>query len=690
VATLEVGHDPAAEAGATAPRLRGWGPVVAVFGIAALAYVLIGLLQRVPLITPDEYTYAKVSQSLADGRGLSWRGAAEPFRAPLYLYVLAACWKTMSLAAGYTAAKALGAVLLCSVVVPTWIAARELLPARTALIACVLAVTGTWMTTSAALVTENLAMPLAAGALSVTFLATLRGSRRAGVAGLALAVGAVAARAQLAPLVGVIAASLLLDVAVAADRRGRLRTHAPAIAGAAALGAIGAGVLIVSGSSSMGTYSGLSGLRPSLGGFAGAAGRQWLALCVMVGIVPVVVALAGLPRAWRAAPDVRALYLVCAPATLVFVAQSGWYLAGIDASWSIQRYVEYPVPLLLVGMVALLDRALVSVRAILAAGAAVSLSLVALPEARRVIEERAAYGLQEIVGPHAWALTLGLALVAALALRRLGPPRAALAIAGIATMTLLAQSIAGWHWQIGLSRLFREQYPADIAWIDHHGDGPVARVFVYANSPLFDNAEFFSREVATVLRSPLHWRGRAIVGGSCQWSTSSDGALQADGACLGGIRRIWNDDPLVRMSFYGGRPLARDPKLGQLIAVGPRPRVRSLIVLPCNRPTPVLSPSGADFHMPSTVECTGSLVARLFLDAPGRLELVFRGGSADHAASLGSRTWMLRARRIARVALPVGPGATTTSISTDWATSAGAPQLLGAKLVSRAASADLL
>jgi uncharacterized membrane protein len=694
VASAQVRAAPAPSGESLRSQRSGWVPVAALFAIAALVYVALGLLQQVPLVTPDEYTYAKVSQSLADGHGLSWRGSDEPFRAPLYLYFLAACWKLLSVASAYTLAKALGAVALCSIVVPTWIVARELLPdPRTALIPCVLTVLGTWMTTSSTLVTENVAFPLAAGALSAAVLAIVRGNGRVGLVAVALALVAAATRAQLLPLAGVVAAAFMLDVAVAADRPARLRVHRAPLSVVAGLAVIAAIVALVSGAGSLGTYSGLSVLRPSLGAGVGAMGHQWLALCTMSGVLPVVVVLAGAPRAWRTAPDVRAVYLVAVPAALVLVAQTGWYLAGIDAGWSIQRYVEYPVPLLLVAMVVLLDRGLVSIRGVLPAGAVVAGSLLALPETRRVIEERGAYGLEAVIGRSAWApalLALLLAAGAALALRRCRPRRAVIAVAALAALPLLVQSVAGWHWQIDLSRLFRQQYPADLAWVDHHGDGPVARIFVYANSPLFDNAELFNRDVATVLRSPLPWRGRELHGGSCRWSTTDAGQLTADGACLAAVTRIWNDDPLVRMSFYGGHVLARDPRLGQLIAVGARPRIRSLIVLPCNRATPAISPSGADFHMPRAVECNGYLSARLFLDGPGTLNLVFRGGAADHQASRGARTWTLAARGITRVALPVGPGATTTTISTDWTTTSGAPQVVGATLVTRAGTTSLL
>ena len=68
----------------------------------------------------------RLARSLADGKGLTIRGDAQGLRAALWVYAISPAWLiTSSLVKAYGLTKALGAVLSCLVVVPTWFLARR-------------------------------------------------------------------------------------------------------------------------------------------------------------------------------------------------------------------------------------------------------------------------------------------------------------------------------------------------------------------------------------------------------------------------------------------------------------------------------------------------------------------------------------------------------------------------------------
>ena len=84
------------------------------------------------------------------------------------------------------------------------------------------------------------------------------------------------------------------------------------------------------------------------------------------------------------------------PTVVLLVLQSGYFVAGFETStWSIERYVMYAVPLLIVLTVVALDQRRLAVRELAIAGAVVVLPLLATPEIRLALEERAQFGTVE-------------------------------------------------------------------------------------------------------------------------------------------------------------------------------------------------------------------------------------------------------------------------------------------------------
>ena len=78
---------------------RRVGPALALAAlwlIGAVVYAVLGHHNDIPSISPDEFSYGHLARSIADGEGLAWRGIGEPFRAALYMYVIAPAWLVSS------------------------------------------------------------------------------------------------------------------------------------------------------------------------------------------------------------------------------------------------------------------------------------------------------------------------------------------------------------------------------------------------------------------------------------------------------------------------------------------------------------------------------------------------------------------------------------------------------------------
>src|SRR5689334_437862 len=122
-----------------------WRGLSLVIGGAALVYVVLGLLQPMPSVFPDEFLYGHLARSLADGHGFSWRGDDQSLHAALYVYAITPAWALFGTLDAYHVAKAFGAVMCSSTAIPVWVLARRLVTPGLALAAAALSVTGTWM-----------------------------------------------------------------------------------------------------------------------------------------------------------------------------------------------------------------------------------------------------------------------------------------------------------------------------------------------------------------------------------------------------------------------------------------------------------------------------------------------------------------------------------------------------------------
>lgn len=326
-------------------------PIALLLLAGTILYVALSLAQPIPGVFPDEFIYQHLARSTAAGDGFAWRGADVPLRAALYVYVISPAWWLASGVDAYQIAKVATAAMSCLTSVAVWSLARRLLPSSLALITAGLSLIGTWMVASSSLLTENLALPLAACALVATVMSLYNpGSRIAAIA-IGFAVVASWARLQVVVLVPAILFAHLIDVALAGKAwRERARQHRLAIAGSAALILIGAVVVLVSDASLFGNYSQVVNYRPSIGRIAGKTGLQLIEFTAMTGFLPVLlaVALSTERRAWRD-PVVGPLLAVFWPVTLLFALESGAFLAGVSGvQWGIERYMSFAMPLALV------------------------------------------------------------------------------------------------------------------------------------------------------------------------------------------------------------------------------------------------------------------------------------------------------------------------------------------------------
>lgn len=682
-----------------------WAIVAGLYLIAIAVYVALSRKQPIPLIQPDEYTYGGAAWSLAHGHGLEVLGEPANLKAALYVYLITPAWWLGSAVSAYTGAKAIGTAVLCLTILPVWWLARQFTGRWVALVPAVLVVAGTWMTAAASLLTETVALPLSAAALT----AAVMGLRRPGSWWFWWALGfsalATWARMQMGVLFAVLLIAIVLDATVLRPRhkwRTGLDRHRRPLIALGTLIVVGGIVALAGGRSTLGFYESVTNFSPTAGDVAEQVWRQLIALTVMTAMVPMALAIAAAasPAAWRDDDRLRPLLCVGLTAVVVFVVQSAWFNAGIGAPHAVQRYVVYAAPMLLVIAVVMPVANLVPLRTAAIAGGCVALLGFATPAVAKVIEERGVYGLWLRVGDTLGAsagVAVGLvALVAvgvALALLwRARPPIAALGVGAVVLSVLLVQSQAGWTWQLDITRAFRAQFPS-LTWLDGHTGPDTTRLFGFINSPLTDTVEFFNHDVSQTLIPPDGYEGRAARGKQCDLNIGQDGVVRIDPPCDPTPAAVWNNDPLLRVAFANGRQTARQPLLGQVFRLdGGPPRLLAGIVLPCAPPTLSIAKNGARFGPanPAEVSCRDKLQASTFLRQPGTLSVTFRGGRDSHRVQADGRVVEIPPGATETVRIRVPAGAQQIQVPTDWTTAEGAPQIVGISLQSGTSSVPIL
>ena len=167
----------------------------------------------------DELLYAKLSQSIAAGHGLSIRGEHFFFPAPLASLVQAPAWLISSLPDAYAVAKFLNAAVMSAAVFPAYWLARQVVRPSFALLTAAAAVATPAMVYHGYLMSEALAYPVFLVTVAVLARALAAQSNRLALEVPAVCVLAIATRVQFLVL------PLAYLVGVAVCGRGAYRRH---------------------------------------------------------------------------------------------------------------------------------------------------------------------------------------------------------------------------------------------------------------------------------------------------------------------------------------------------------------------------------------------------------------------------------------------------------------------------------
>ncbi len=457
----------------------------------------------------DELLYAKLSQSIAAGQGLSIRGEHFFFPAPLASLVQAPAWLLSSMPDAYAAAKLLNAAVMSAAVFPAYWLARQVVRPSFALLTAAAAVATPAMFYHAYLMSEALAYPVFLITVAVLARALAGRSNRFALEVPAVCVLAIATRVQFL----VLPVAYLVGVAVCG--RGSYRRHRipAALTALLVLALVGLpGVL--------GQY----GQANTQVGHAPGAIAHWaltngvlLPYGLGLAIVPGALFGLGLMFARPRVPMERALALLTVLSTVFFLGQASLIAAG-EAHRPLERYLFYVTPLFFLAFFAYAERG--APRRFLCAGlgciGALLLSSVSLPGMTGTAAfffdaptltgfARAAYYLGLPNASLLYAVVpLALALLAfALPLTRRGAPQLfallaiGLSLAAGAAVYATDRLATGWD-----ARTFGAQ-PQD--WLDRSGLGPAR----YLSLP--ESNDFLGTQLETWNRN-LH--GIVVLGKS--------------------------------------------------------------------------------------------------------------------------------------------------------------------------------
>lgn len=695
-------EDPEADARLAEPdvdeaRDRGpsWLPLALLVGlyvIATLVYILIGRGQELPQVSPDEYQYSALARSVADGNGLTYNGGPIQggLRAALYIYAIAPAWMiTDSITQSYAIAKALGAAMICAVVFPTWLIARRYMTPLMALVPAALAVAGSWMTSSSQMIMENLALPLAAASLAALVAALARpGSRWIWIA-LVFALLATWSRAQLAVLFPIALAAVIVDVALQGRGwRERLDAHRIPLALLAGLTAIGAAIVLIS-PTVLGSYQDLPGYV-DVGRAIPLTGRQTIAFIAMAGVLPLIltVSISLRRRSWDEG-HLRSLLVVFWIATVGFVLESGFLTTSFETvDWSIQRYVEYTIPLLYVVMIAGIWRGLLAPRLLLLTTGVVAVVLLFTPAIQNIQEQRGTFGPlrrgETLLGLGPGVTMALIALIAGggtlLAVRylRSGSARAVLvtAVLVFTGAVFAVQNQSGWAWQLEQSQVWRDGFPKDLSWVDAATERPLARMVFFYNPFKTPQTEFFNRRIVrTYVPESTGVGGTPLNGFVCRWRPSASGAVTFEPRCGPSPTAFYQNDDLAKVTYYNQRVVATQRHVGRVVEVDVRPpekvRIKALIKPPCLAPIATQNVKTGGVNPPRAA-CGPLLYGAMYLDDRATVVVRFRGGPADQSVQVQG-TWGAPARsvdipagRVTDVPIVVPKGTWEWQMSFSW------------------------
>src|SRR2546421_698877 len=464
-----------------------------VFAGATLYHFLQSRGHVTPTIFNDELLYAKLSQSIAAGHGLSLRGEHFFFPSPLASLVQAPVWLLSSMTDAYAAAKLLNAALMSAAIVPAYWLARRVVRPSFALLTAVATVTTPAMVYHGYLMSEALAYPVFLTVVAVLVSAVEKPTRWTPVLVPAACALAIATRVQFV----VVPLSYLAAVAVG----GNYRRHALTAALTSALL-----VVLVAVPGALGQYGGAAHESHHPAAVAHWALTTGYLLPFALGLAVVPGALFGLALTWQ--QPVGAITIVC---SALFLGQAALISAG-EAHRPLERYLFYVTPLVFLAFFLYIERG--APRRVLhlglAGGIALLLSQVSLPG----LTGTAAFFFDSVTesayAHEAYRLGLGNAsllfallpvvlagLAVALPLRR-AAAAVTIALPAIAVQLTAATAVAGTdHLVPGWA--LRNFAAAPPNWLDRSGVRARYLVLPDANPFLGTSLESWNRDVGGVV-----------------------------------------------------------------------------------------------------------------------------------------------------------------------------------------------
>lgn len=533
-------------------------------GISAVVRVVIAAPHSTPRYFPDEYIYAELARSLADGR-LQVRGEPARFPALLESLLTAPLWLAGDVATAFRLTQALHAVVASLLAVPVYLLARRLaLPTWQCLASSALSLTLPSLLFASYLTADILGLTLAATAVYLAVVAYDSASHRSELVFLGLAGLATFARVQYVVLVPAFAVGALTVTGfrpVAAIRRFRM-TAAVLAGGLLALVALGPG-------RALGYYDGILdiGLEPS-------TMLHWARVDLMLlvyasGVVLVPAAVVGLlfGAARPRFSTERAFCALAGALAALLLAEAMLYAIGAERFQERYFVALGPlVPLLFFFGVGHLDRR--SARIAVAAGSLLFVVIVVRSPLAGFTRGggsqdsptlQALARLEELVGIANGSLVVslvaaGLGLTAAVAAFR--PRGAAVVLTVVALAVLVTVSAAAVAADARRTTGARALFASDTRWVDEARLGDVS-VLVTPGTlrAAVSSALFWNRSLTRLLQM----RGTEVVDafGFTGVTVGRDGTLLANGRAVTGPVLV--QEYASTTDLDAARLLRRDP-----------------------------------------------------------------------------------------------------------------------------------
>jgi glycosyltransferase involved in cell wall biosynthesis len=340
------------------PQWPMWLWLGALYSVAVVVVLTLGLRIKSPWIMVDELVYSDIARNIADGAGFTIHGAhaGYGFVYPLLLAIPYALAERITDV--YQVARVLNAFAICSVVFPVYLLARRVVRPGAAYAAAALAVAIPPLVYAGSLMTENVFYPLFAWFVLALVAALERPTLRNQLLVLALCAVAFLTRAQ---AVALFAAALLAPLVLAWIERGRPRRLS---AWKPLYGlVVGAGVVVVVVEAALGNSP-----THVLGGYSvtGEASYhfwsvlRWIllhlaGLSLALWVVPVAATIVVIASARHLDRPLRVFAAATAALTVCFVVEVGVFASRFSERIE-ERNLFYLTPLFLIALLAWIER----------------------------------------------------------------------------------------------------------------------------------------------------------------------------------------------------------------------------------------------------------------------------------------------------------------------------------------------